>query len=317
MGAHRFGVLINPTAGHGRGKARGEQVLAELDARGVSALNLTRSDPRAAFENAQARRGQYDLLLVVGGDGMAHMGINLIAGTGTPLGLIPVGSGNDFARHLQLPVHDVPAAIEALFAALATGPQPIDAVKLTPDLGNEWSSLDYPAPHRWAGCVVSAGFDSQVNSRANTYRWPRGMGRYLRGVFRELRTFRPYPYRIDIDGNEETFAGTLVAVANAPSFGGGMKIAPGARINSGELEVVIAGRISRLGLLRVFPRVYAGTHISHPAVRVITARDVRIAGAGGGEIPGVYADGEFVGKGPARVQLHSGVVQMLCPRLET
>jgi len=317
VGAHRFGVLINPTAGHGRGKARGEQVLAELDARGVSALNLTRSDPRAAFENAQARRGQYDLLLVVGGDGMAHMGINLIAGTGTPLGLIPVGSGNDFARHLQLPVHDVPAAIEALFAALATGPQPIDAVKLTPDLGNEWSSLDYPAPHRWAGCVVSAGFDSQVNSRANTYRWPRGMGRYLRGVFRELRTFRPYPYRIDIDGNEETFAGTLVAVANAPSFGGGMKIAPGARINSGELEVVLAGRISRLGLLRVFPRVYAGTHISHPAVRVITARDVRIAGAGGGEIPGVYADGEFVGKGPARVQLHSGVVQMLCPRLET
>ena len=317
MGAHRFGVLINPTAGHGRGKARGEQVLAELDARGVSALNLTRSDPRAAFENAQARRGQYDVLLVVGGDGMAHMGINLIAGTGTPLGLIPVGSGNDFARHLQLPVHDVPAAIEALFAALATGPQPIDAVKLTPDLGNEWSSLDYPAPHRWAGCVVSAGFDSQVNSRANTYRWPRGMGRYLRGVFRELRTFRPYPYRIDIDGNEETFAGTLVAVANAPSFGGGMKIAPGARINSGELEVVLAGRISRLGLLRVFPRVYAGTHISHPAVRVITARDVRIAGAGGGEIPGVYADGEFVGKGPARVQLHSGVVQMLCPRLET
>jgi len=317
VGAHRFGVLINPTAGHGRGKARGEQVLAELDARGVSALNLTRSDPRAAFENAQARRGQYDVLLVVGGDGMAHMGINLIAGTGTPLGLIPVGSGNDFARHLQLPVHDVPAAIEALFAALATGPQPIDAVKLTPDLGNEWSSLDYPAPHRWAGCVVSAGFDSQVNSRANTYRWPRGMGRYLRGVFRELRTFRPYPYRIDIDGNEETFAGTLVAVANAPSFGGGMKIAPGARINSGELEVVLAGRISRLGLLRVFPRVYAGTHISHPAVRVITARDVRIAGAGGGEIPGVYADGEFVGKGPARVQLHSGVVQMLCPRLET
>lgn len=316
MGAHRFGVLINPTAGHGRGKSRGEQVIAELTERGVHVLNLTRPDPRSAFEHARARRNEYDVLVVVGGDGMAHMGINLIAGTPVPLGLIPVGSGNDFARHLRLPVHDVPGAVDALLAALGTGPQPIDAVKLTPDLGNEWPSIDYPAPHRWAGCVVSAGFDSQVNSRANTYRWPRGMGRYLRGVFRELRDFRPYPYRIDIDGNEETFAGTLVAVANAPSFGGGMKIAPGARVNSGELEVVIAGSISRLGLLRVFPKVYAGTHISHPAVRVISAREVRIAGAEGGQIPGIYADGEFVGKGPARAQIHSGVVQMLCPRLE-
>ncbi len=317
MGAHRFGVLINPTAGHGRGKARGAQVLAEFEARGLHALNLTRPDPRAAFEHAQACRSEYDVLVVVGGDGMAHMGINLIAGTTTPLGLIPVGSGNDFARHLRLPVHDVPAAVETLLAALEAGPQPIDAVKLAPDLGHEWPRLDYPAPHRWAACVVSAGFDSQVNSRANTYRWPRGMGRYLRGVFRELRTFRPYPYRIDIDGNEETFAGTLVAVANAPSFGGGMRIAPAARVNSGELDVVIAGRISRLGLLRVFPKVYAGTHISHPAVRVIAAREVRIAGADGGEIPAIYADGEFVGTGPARAQIHSGVVQMLCPRLET
>src|SRR5699024_2209336 len=149
----------------------------------------------------------------------------------TPLGLIPVGSGNDFARHLRLPVHDVPAAIETLLAALKAGPQPIDAVKLAPDIDHECPRLDYPAPHRWDACDVSARFDSQVNPRANTSRWPRGMGRYLRGVFRELRPFRPYPYRIDIDGNEETFAGTLVAVANAPSFGGGMKIAPAARVN--------------------------------------------------------------------------------------
>ena len=302
MGAHRFGVLINPTAGHGRGKARGEQVLAELDARGVSALNLTRSDPRAAFENAQARRGQYDVLLVVGGDGMAHMGINLIAGTGTPLGLIPVGSGNDFARHLQLPVHDVPAAIEALFAALATGPQPIDAVKLTPDLGNEWSSLDYPAPHRWAGCVVSAGFDSQVNSRANTYRWPRGMGRYLRGVFRELRTFRPYPYRIDIDGNEETFAGTLVAVANAPSFGGGMKIAPGSGQQRGT-RVVIAGASPGWGSCGCSQRVRGHPHLP----RRFGDRRPRGEDRRGRRRrdPAIYADGEFVAPVPP-AQIHSG-----------
>src|SRR5699024_4113029 len=146
-----------------------------FQARGIPALNLTRPDPRDAFQHAQARRDEYDVLVVVGGDGMAHMGITLIAGTGTPLGLIPVGSGNAFAPHLRLPGPDLPSPPHAPLAALGAGPHPIDAVKLAPDLGNQGPRLDYPAPHRWAGCVVSAGFDSQVNSRANTYRWPRGM----------------------------------------------------------------------------------------------------------------------------------------------
>lgn len=310
-----LGLIINPTAGHGRGRSRGEQVTRELARRGYPVTNYTSSDPDTAFAAARAGAGAYDALIVVGGDGMAHMGINLVAGTPTALGLIAVGSGNDFARHLGLPIHDVPSALEAVLAAWEAGPTPIDAMRLTPDPGHVWAEGAYPGTHRWAGCVVSAGFDSMVTARANGYSWPRGMGRYLRAVLYELRRFAPYPYRVTIDGAQESFRGTLVAVANAPSFGGGMKIAPAARANSGTLEVVIAGDVSRIGLLRVFPRVYAGTHVTHPAVRVRPAHEVSIEADTTGIIPHIFADGELVGTAPVRAVVHAGAVNMLCPRL--
>lgn len=314
--AHRFGVLINPTAGHGRGRRKGHEVVEQMQARGLTVVNLTRSTPREAFEHALARRDEYDVLIAVGGDGMAHMGINLVAGTSIPLGLIAVGSGNDFARHLGLPIHRVTEGIDTILTCLRTGPEALDALRLTPCNGQNWRAGEYPTAHRWAGCVVSAGFDSMVNSRANTYTWPRGMGRYIRGVFRELLTFSPYRYRMSLDGVEESFRGTLVAVANAPSFGGGMQIAPGAHPRSGRLEVVIAGAISRLGLLRVFPRVYTGGHLDHPVVRTATAREVTIGPAEGAVIPEIFADGELVGAGPVRIEVKGGALQMLCPRLE-
>ncbi len=312
----RFGVLINPTAGHGRGCRKGAEVVTEMRQRGLQVVDLSCPTPRAAFEKARRSRGEYDVLVVVGGDGMAHMGINLVAETSVPLGLIAVGSGNDFARHLGLPVHRVSDGITEMLSALERGPEPLDALKLTPESGQDWSNSEIPTPNRWAGCVVSVGFDSVVNSRANTYRWPRGMGRYIRGVFQELRRFSPYPYRMEIDGTEESFEGTLVAIANAPNFGGGMRIAPGAKANSGHLEVVIAGKVSRLGLLKVFPKVYSGTHVNHSAVRITRAQTVVIGPEGDGNIPEIYADGELVGEGPVRIQVSRGALQMLCPRLE-
>lgn len=311
----RFGVLINPTAGHGRGQMRGRQALAEMHARGLNVIDLSHPDPGAAFRSARDRRKEYDVLVTVGGDGMAHMGFNVVAGTDIPFGLIPVGSGNDFARHLRLPVHEVSRSIDVILEGLDSGVQPIDLVQLTP-LNGEWNDGVYPSDRRWAGCVVSAGFDSMVNARANTYAWPRGVGRYVRGVLRELRTFEPYPYRITLDGGEETFRGALVAIANTPSFGGGMRIAPDAHVATGELEVVVAGEVTRSQLLRVFPKVFSGTHVTHPAVRIRRAREVTVGPDGDGVIPDIFADGEFVGAGPVRAQVVRGGAGMLCPRLE-
>src|SRR5690625_1190561 len=261
-----------------------------MRARGLTVLDLTRPRPAESFAHARARRGDYDVLLVAGGDGMAHMGFNLVAATPTPLGLIPVGSGNDLARHLGLPVRDVTRALDTALASLSRGGQALDAMRLSP-LGGPWGQSVYPPGERWAGCVVSAGFDAAVNARANAYTWPRGTGRYIRGVLHELRSFTPYRYRMRIGGSEERFPGTLIAVANAPSFGGGMKIAPGARASSGALEVVIAGAISRRELLRVFPKIYSGAHLRHPAVRTVTATEVEIGPDTGARIPRIFADG--------------------------
>ncbi len=312
----RFGVLINPTAGHGRGRRGGEQVLEELRARGTKVVDLSHTDPVAAYEAAIARRGSYDALIVVGGDGMAHVGINLTAGTMIPLGLVAVGSGNDLARHLGLPVHKVSDGIDVILAAAERGPLAMDALRLTPAVGQEWPHSFIPSKHRWAGCVVSAGFDSMVNARANTYKWPLGMGRYIRAVFRELQTFAPYPYAVTVDGEHTEFYGTLIALANAPSFGGGMRIAPAARANSGKIEVVMATEVTKGQLLRVFPRVYRGTHLAHPAVSVRSASSITIGPQTGGAIPKVFADGELVGEAPVTIEVVPGAVQMLCPTLE-
>lgn len=316
MTGPRFGVLINPTAGQGRGSELGQRLLNELVRRGHNVIDLTKQTPREAVTEALHRREDYDVLLVVGGDGMAHMGINLVAGTNIPLGLIPAGSGNDFARHLGLPIHRVSKAVDQVMDALEAGPTPLDIARITPLHDRPpLRENPYPHAHRYAGCVVSAGFDSVVNARANTYAWPRGMLKYIRGVLQELPRFDPYPYEVTLDGESRTLRGTLIAVANAPSFGGGMKIAPTADARSGTLQVVIAGEISRLGLLRLFPLVYSGRHVSHPAVEVREAHTISIGPDGDGTIPPIFADGEYVGEGPVRIEVASGALQMLCPKL--
>lgn len=313
----RLGLLINPTAGHGRGAEVGQRVRAEMVRRGLAVVDLSRPTVKEAVAETLRRREEYDALIVVGGDGMAHMGINLTAGTGIPLGVIPSGSGNDFARHLGLPLHREAKAIDLILEALRGGPIALDVARITPLHDRPpLQENPYPQPYRYAGCVVSAGFDSVVNARANTYAWPRGILRYVRGVFHELPRFRPYPYRVTIDGEHLTLRGTLVAVANAPSFGGGMKIAPGANVQSGTLRTVLAGAVSRLALLRLFPLVYSGRHVSHSAVDVRDGRAITISSTGEQEIPPIFADGEYVGEGPVRIEVETGALQMLCPRLE-
>src|SRR5699024_3134636 len=151
------------------GRRLGREALAELERRALHVVDLSHPTPEGAFTGAVQRQGEHDVLIVVGGDGMVHMGINIVAGTTIPLGLIAAGSGNDFARHLNLPIHRVEASIETILGALREGAQAVDAVKITPLGGGRWEPSAYPRPYRWAGCVVSAGFDSVVNARANTY----------------------------------------------------------------------------------------------------------------------------------------------------
>jgi len=304
MSGLRIGVVINPTAGHGRGEPRGRHLLAAARARGHEVLDLSAADLMGAEQHArQAVVHGLDALVVVGGDGMVHLGANVVAGTDLPLGIVAAGNGNDVARAMELPRHDVVAAVATIEAGLATGGRPVDAVVVGPP--------DYSA-HEWFLGVLSCGFDAAVNARANTMTWPRGSGRYVRALSAELRRFRPYGYRLTLDDETWESTGTLVAVANGGLFGGGMRIAPHSRMDDGLVDVVIAGPLSRRQLLAIFPKVYSGAHVDHPACTVLRSRSVLIEHSHVGPVPPVaFADGERLGPLPLRVEVRPGAVRLL------
>ncbi|NTW38454.1 MAG: diacylglycerol kinase family lipid kinase [Cellulomonadaceae bacterium] len=304
MSGARIGVVVNPTAGHGRGSARGDDLLTEAGRRGHTLIDLTAGDLAGATQHArQAVVDGLDALVVVGGDGMVHLGANVVAGTDLPLGIVAAGSGNDIARAMGLPRHDVAAAVRVIEHGLETGGRAVDAVRVGPP--------DY-ATTTWFLGVLSCGIDAAVNERANALTWPVGGGRYVRALMSELVRFHPYGYRITLDDEVWESPGTLVAVANAPSFGGGMRIAPDARMDDGLLDVVIAGPLSRFGLLAIFPRIYPGTHVRHPACSVVRARSVLIEPSHVGPTPPVgFADGERLGPLPLRAEVVPGAVHLL------
>jgi len=301
-----LGLVANPAANGNRGGGPCAGVLRELRAAGHEIVDLSGETAESALARARAACEAPDRrlegLVVVGGDGALHLGVNAVAGTGVPLGLIAIGSGNDFARTVGLPTHDGRAGLAALEAALARGPRNIDVLR-TEDASGQVS---------WTACVVSAGFDAAVNARANQYRYPPGGGKYIRGVFAELRGFRPYGYTVTIDGDRRQLAGTLVAVANGPYLGGGMKIAPDALIDDGLADVVVAQGLTAWQMIKLFPRIYEGTHVRHPAVEVVRAREVVLEPwVSHPDPPDAHGDGERIGALPLTVRVEAGGVQLL------
>jgi diacylglycerol kinase (ATP) len=226
---------------------------------------------------------------------MTHLGVNVVAGTPTPLGIVAAGTGNDIARDLGLPVGDVDAAAAAAVAGLdGGGSAAVDAVRC-PDLD------------RWFLGVLGAGFDALVNERANGWSRPRGRLRYDLAVLRELPVLRPRDYELDLDGELVRTAAVMVVVANGTSYGGGMRVCPDALMDDGLVDVLVVAPLSRTAFLRIFPRVYRGTHVTDPRVVVRRARRVRVASAG---IVG-YADGERLGALPLTCEAVPGAVRVL------
>lgn len=300
-----LGVVVNPAANGNRGSTPGAGVVRELQASGHEVVDLSDETADAAQRRARAacesQDRRLDALVVVGGDGMVHLGVNAVAGTGVGLGLVAMGSGNDFARTVGIPAHDGRAALRGIEAALERGPRAIDVLRSEGGDGV-----------RRTACVLSAGFDAAVNARANGYRFPPGGGKYIRGVFAELRGFRPYGFTLTIDGEPRELEGTIVAIANGPYLGGGMKIAPSAQIDDGLLEVVIAQGLSAWQMVRLFPRIYEGTHVQHPAVEVLRAREVVLQPWDGYPAPpDAHGDGERIGALPMTVRVEPGAVRLL------
>ena len=256
-------VLVNPGGGRGRTGGR----MAELARLAAAAGAPLRLSADVADLEAQARRAVADgveRLVVAGGDGTVHHAIQALAACDTALGILPLGSGNDLAGALGVP-RNLAAAAELAFHG------PVRSI----DLGRVGG--------RYFANVAGVGFDSQVNRYANTIRGLRGGLVYVWAVLRTLPGFRPPGLTLEY---EETappgvpgFRGPVmfVAVANSPRYGGDMRIAPAAALDDGYLDIVVVRAISRLALLLVFPRVFRGTHVRHPAITIVRARAVRVA----------------------------------------
>lgn len=290
-------LFVNPTAGRGRGARAAQPAASALRAAGFSVRTVLGADAADALVRARAAvEGGTGALIAVGGDGMAGLALRAAAGTRTPLGLVAVGTGNDFARALGLPVREPAAAGRMIADALKCG-------RLRDiDLGQ--------VGDRWFGTVLASGFDSRVNDRGNRMRWPTGRLKYDLAMIAELASFRPVPYRIRLDdGKVREVEATLVAVGNGTSYGGGMRICPGADLTDGLFDITVVGDCSRTTLLRVFPRVYRGTHVGHPKVTVLRAARVEIAAEG---VTG-YADGEPLGPLPLSARCVRGGVRVVGP----
>lgn len=290
-------LFVNPTAGRGRGASAAQPAASALRAAGFSVRTVIGEDAQDALVRARAAVADgTGALVAVGGDGMANLALQAVAGTRVPLGLVAVGTGNDFARALGLPVRD-PAAAGRTIAEGLKGARLRDI-----DLGT--------VGDRWFGTVLASGFDSRVNDRGNRMRWPTGRLKYDLAMLAELAAFRPFPYRVTLDGGEvREIEATLVAVGNGSSYGGGMRICPGADLTDGLFDITIVGDCSRATLLRVFPSVYRGGHVGHPKVTVVRAAQVEIAAEA---ITG-YADGEPLGPLPLTARCVPGAVRVVGP----
>ncbi|HZC72514.1 MAG TPA: diacylglycerol kinase [Jatrophihabitans sp.] len=291
-------LLVNPHAGHGKGLEVAHRARDRFRGLGIEVRELAGPDVESTAELAQqAVADGVDALVVAGGDGLVHIALPAVVGTGTPLGVIPAGTGNDEAREYGWP-RGAPERAAEVVAAGAT--RVVDVARAVTADGRE----------SYFGSVLASGFDSLVSDRTNRMRWPHGRARYNVAMLAEFVNLRPLPFVITLaDGTVITRDLLLVAVGNTRSYGGGMRICPGADPCDGLLDVTIGGALPRRKVLRLMPAVYRGTHVDRPEVEVVRTPGLRI------ESPGInaYADGEYLGPLPVDVTVVPDALTILVP----
>jgi diacylglycerol kinase (ATP) len=265
-----------------------------------------------------------DVVLLFGGDGTVHRHLGQLVRLGLPVLVVPAGSGNDFARSLGLrSVRDSLAAWRKFCGGegnpRARNVRDIDLGVIAP-LENAGGASAPPNP-RYFCCVAGVGLDGEVARRANRLpRWLRGHGGYALSLAPTIFSFAPLPMKVWTaeDSKESEARWTirsdrptmLAAFANTPLYGGGMKIAPRAKMDDGLLDLCIVGAVDRLRLLRLFPTVYSGNHLSVPEVEYFQASRMRVET----ERPlDVYADGEYVCRTPVEVGVDRAALKVVVP----
>ncbi|MFJ5985150.1 diacylglycerol/lipid kinase family protein [Lentzea sp. NPDC092896] len=282
----RAALLVCPASGKGRAARMAGSTAAALRPHVSSLKQLVAHDAEGTLAMArEAVADGVDLLVVLGGDGAAHLGVQAVAGTSTALGIVPAGTGNDLAvavgsRSVEDVVHGTRKQLD--LGRLSTG--------------------------QWFATVLCAGFDSAVNERANAMRWPAGPRRYDLAIVAELASLKSAPLVVTTEDQTFELDATLVAIGNTPNYGGGIPVCPGADAHDGLFDVTVVEHGSRRMLMRMLPTLRTGTHTEHPAVRTFRAREVSLSG-GNGWI--AYADGERQEALPVSVRTVPGALTVL------
>jgi diacylglycerol kinase (ATP) len=290
-------LVVNPSAGKGRALELLPQVAGTLrDGGGHLEILLSRDFADARSMTRNAIDDGVDVLAVMGGDGMMHLGVNtsaaqLSGGGQTTLGLIPAGTGNDLCRGIGLDPHNSVAAAAVIAAGYSRA---LDLAQVG-DI--------------YVAAVLATGFDALVNRRANAMPWPKGSGRYVLAVMAELRVFSPLQYRLTLDGEVRELPAMLVAIGNTSSYGGGMLICPNAEPYDGLLDITIIHPVSRLKLLRLLPEMYSGRFVRDPCVEQLRVREITVEGPG---LVG-FGDGEMIGAAPLRVRCMPRALSVFVP----
>ena len=284
-----WALVINPVAGQGKGTTVGTYVAGWLSQRDVPYTIVTGNSAVALGDHLSFFIEKFpdtSGVIAVGGDGLLHNILQRLVPAQIPLSIIPAGTGNDFVRTLGWKLDSFDEQLEAI---TTLSPTPTDLGLVDGE---------------WFGAILSTGFDSVVNEKANTMGWPKGPMKYNAAIAMELPRFKPRHYEITLDDRTISTEAMLIAVANGRSYGGGMLVCPNANIVDGLFDVMVLHPVSTIEFMKVFPRVFAGTHVSHPAVEIVRSRSVRI------EAKAVaYADGERIGQLPITAECIQGALK--------
>ena len=291
-------IIANPYAGGGRAHKIAVHCANTLNSQGVTTVShLPQSLPELHRVLAEVAEQQPPVVLACGGDGTVHEVLQITVPRNITLGIIPAGTGNDIARSLGLPTTADDSYLSELARLMTSNhAQLIDASLITRNETEIWSLG-----------VISAGFDSAVNERANRMTFGRGTVRYVLALLAELIPFTLSEFTVVIDGVDHSDSILLIAIGNGGNYGGGMRICPNADMTDGYLDVTWVQRAPRRTILRLFPKIYSGRHVEHDLVHTYRAKEISITS----NESVIYADGERIGAPPVHIEVKPAIAKIL------